>query len=64
MTTQSELADETTLAALGALMRHELEHARQQESLGTDFFDMDGVIVDQVLRFKAGGLYGARSSTP
>ncbi len=53
-----ELDDDTSIAALGGLMRHELEHARQADALGHDFSDMDGSIADQVLWRKAGRLPG------
>lgn len=53
-----ELDDDASIAALGGLMRHELEHARQVDALGSDFSDMDGSIVDHVLWRKAGRLPG------
>lgn len=45
-------------ATLAALMRHELEHARQWDALGRAIFDLQDLVLDGVLGFKAGGLEG------
>ncbi len=53
-----QLEQKITIAALGAVMRHELEHARQQAAVGSDFFNMDEAVVDRILSLKVGGLVG------
>lgn len=50
----------TLLPVMGAMLRHELEHARQQAACGDDVLDIDDQFLDRALRIKAGGL---RSST-
>jgi hypothetical protein len=46
------------LPVLGGLMRHELEHARQWDVLGTRYFDLIDLVERGVLPHKAGGLDG------
>jgi hypothetical protein len=57
--TRYEFPADVSVAGIGAVMRHELEHARQHEALGPNLHDLDGV-VDHILSLKAGGLWGAR----
>lgn len=49
---------DTTAPILGALLRHELEHARQWDALGPGIFNLYDVIKLGVLPHKAGGLAG------
>jgi hypothetical protein len=43
-----DLPESVRIAALGAMLRHELEHARQQAEVGNDFGDMDRGVADEV----------------
>jgi hypothetical protein len=49
---------ETLVAVMGAHLRHELEHARQQAVCGNDVLDIDDFL-DRAIRLKAGGLPGS-----
>lgn len=55
--TDDDLGD-TLIPVLGAMLRHELEHARQQEQCGNDVLDIDDQFLDHAVRIKAGGLPG------
>jgi hypothetical protein len=55
----SDLSFEATKAYFAAVLRHELEHARQQEASGGQAaLEIDQALVDLVLRHKVGGLSG------
>jgi hypothetical protein len=45
-------------ATFAALVRHELEHARQYDALGAQICDMHDFVLDRVLREVAVGLHG------
>ena len=47
---------ETLRAVTGALLRHELEHARQQLIAGNDALDIDREFLDDAMRQRVGGL--------
>jgi hypothetical protein len=55
----AEPSDAITFAAL---FRHELEHARQYDALGTAIFDLQHFLERDVLPHKAGGLDGCAGS--
>jgi len=44
------------VAVAGALLRHELEHARQYDAVGSDTFDIDDQFLDHAIRQRVGGL--------
>jgi hypothetical protein len=48
----------TRVAVVGAMLGHELEHARQQEAVGNDAFDIDDQFLDRAIRLRVGGLPG------
>ena len=43
---------------MGAMLRHELEHARQQDTCGDEVIDIDDQFLDRAVRIKVGGLPG------
>jgi hypothetical protein len=49
---------ETLVPVMGAMLRHELEHARQQVACGNDLLDIDDQFVDRAVGIKVGGLHG------
>lgn len=53
-----ELSPPATEAFLGAVLRHELEHARQHERWGNELFFLDNALVDPVLWARVGRLPG------
>jgi hypothetical protein len=48
----------TLVPVMGAMLRHELEHARQQQSCGDEVLDIDDQFLDRAIRLKVGGLSG------
>jgi hypothetical protein len=56
-----ELDEEPELvsALAGALLRHELEHARQRDHWGSDFVDLDEERIQDAIEVKAGGVPGS-----
>jgi hypothetical protein len=54
---EDDLGD-TLLPVMGALLRHELEHARQQVHWGNTLLDIDDRFVDRAVRIKVGRIPG------
>jgi hypothetical protein len=54
---EDDLGD-ALVPVIGAHLRHELEHARQQVACGNDVLDLDDFL-DRAIRLKAGGLPGS-----
>jgi len=53
-----ELSPSAARAFLGAVLRHELEHAKQHERWGNELFFMDSALIDPALSARVGQLPG------